>query len=159
MPLLLRKACDDDREFLFVLYASTRQEEIAAWQWTQVQVAAFLTVQFRAQSASYAIAYPDAEHSVILEDGRPVGRLLVSRSPAEACLVDISLLPEARGRGIGSTLIRQLMTECSAAGRKLKLQVRTTNPARALYSRLGFRRVQGDSMYDQMEWPPANIEE
>ena len=158
MTLSLRKACDDE-EFLFALYASTRQEEIAVWQWTQAQVAAFLTVQFRAQSVSYAITYPDAEHSVILEDGRPVGRLLVSRSPAEACLVDISLLPEARGRGIGSALIQQLMTECSAAGRKLKLQVRTTNPGRALYSRLGFRRVQGDSMYDQMEWPPATIEE
>jgi ribosomal protein S18 acetylase RimI-like enzyme len=152
----LRQACDEDEQFLFDLYAGTRREETAAWNWPASQVAGFLKLQFAAQRASYKMSYPDAEHSIILEDGRPIGRMLVNRSSAAACLVDISLLPEARGRGIGSTLIRQLMKGCSAVGSKLTLQVLRTNPARALYLRLGFQRTQGDSMYDQMEWPSAS---
>ena len=63
-----------------------------------------------------------------------------------------SLLPEARGRGIGARLIRRLMEECAAAGRRLTLQVLVTNPAKRLYQRLGFHRTGGDPMYDQMEW-------
>ena len=158
-PTSLRRARDEDEPFLFDLYASTRSEETAAWNWPAAQVAAFLKLQFAAQRASYAMTYPTAEHSVILEDGRPIGRLLVNRSAAAICLVDISLLTGSRGHGIGSALIRQLMQECSAAGCKLTLQVLCTNPARALYLRLGFRRVQGDAMYDQMQWSPENHSE
>ena len=155
----LRRVCEEDEPFLFDLYASTRSGETAAWNWPATQVAVFLKLQFAAQRASYAMAYPDAEHSIILKDGRPIGRLLVNRSLAAACLVDISLLPDARGRGIGSALIRQLIDECSVSGSKLTLQVHCTNPARDLYLRLGFRCVQGDAMYDQMEWSPENHSE
>jgi GNAT superfamily N-acetyltransferase len=143
-----------DEPFLLELYAGTRREEVAAWNWPEAQVAAFFQMQYRAQRLSYADAYPGAEHSLILEDGRPVGRLLLWRGPAEIRLVDISLLPAARGRGIGSLLLRRLLQECAAARSPLRLQVLTANPARRLYLRLGFRRVGGDPMYDHMEWTP-----
>ena len=143
-----------DEPFLFELYADTRREEVAAWNWPEAQVAAFLEMQFRAQSLSYAEAYPGAEHSLVLDDGRPVGRLLLWRSPAEMRLVDISLLSAARGHGIGSLLLQQLQQECAGARSPLRLQVLAANRARRLYLRLGFRRVGGDSMYDHMEWTP-----
>lgn len=152
MPITLRSAGNADEPFLFQLYASTRREELAAWNWTDAQMAAFLQMQFRAQRMSYESAYPGAEHSLVLEDGRPIGRLLVWRGEQEVRLVDVALLPESRNHGIGSRLIRQLMEECAAAGRRLTLQVLVTNPAKRLYERLGFRRTGGDPMYDQMEW-------
>jgi GNAT superfamily N-acetyltransferase len=157
MSVTLRAAGEGDERFLFELYASTRREEIAAWNWPEAQVTAFLEMQFRAQRFSYQDVYPGSEHSLVLEDGRPVGRLLVWRSDKEVRLVDISLLPAARGRGIGSRLIRRLIDEC--AGKRLTLQVLTTNPARRLYLRLGFRRTGGDPMYDQMEWTSSGSEE
>lgn len=159
MAITLRTVADADEPFLFELYAGTRREEIAAWNWPQEQVAAFLQMQYRAQRFSYETAFPGAEHGLVLQDGRPIGRLLVWRGPEEARLVDISLLPEARGRGAGSRLIRDLMEECAAARRRLTLQVLVTNPARRLYLRLGFRRTGGDALYDQMEWNPPGSKE
>ena len=159
MPITLRSAGSADEPFLFELYASTRREEIAPWNWPEPQVAAFLQMQFRAQRLSYDSAYPGAEHSLILEDGRPIGRLLVWRGQPELRLVDISLLPEARGRGIGGQLLAELMEECRAGGRRLTLQVLVTNPARRLYLRMGFRRTGGDPLYDQMEWTPQGNQE
>lgn len=158
MTITLRAASETDEPFLFELYASTRREELAAWNWPEAQVAAFLQMQFRAQRLSYEAAFPGAEHHVVLAEGRPIGRRLIWRGQDEIRLIDISLLPDARGRGTGSLLIRQLMQECAAAGKPLQLQVLVTNPARRLYLRLGFRRTGGDPMYDHMQWTPTKPE-
>jgi ribosomal protein S18 acetylase RimI-like enzyme len=69
-----------------------------------------------------------------------------------AVLVDISLLPEHRGRGLGTLLLRELMEECRRERQSLRLQVLRTNPAQRLYERLGFRRTGEDQVYLQMEW-------
>jgi ribosomal protein S18 acetylase RimI-like enzyme len=152
LAITLHPVGDDDEAFLRSLYASTRQEEIAAWGWPAAQGEAFLQMQFRAQHAGYVAAYPGAQHDLILEDGQPVGRLYVWRKGDELRLVDISLLPATRGRGIGTALIRQLVAEAAAQGKRLCLQVVTTNRARRLYLRLGFRRTGGNAVYDEMEW-------
>jgi ribosomal protein S18 acetylase RimI-like enzyme len=149
---MLQPAGDDDEAFLRTLYASTRQDEIRAWGWTPAQAQPFLQMQFFAQRTSFAAAYPGAKHELILEDGQPLGRLLVWRHAGEVRLVDISLLPAARGRGIGTALLRRLIAEAEADEKRLCLQVLTTNRARQLYLRLGFRRTGGDAVYDEMEW-------
>jgi len=41
--------------------------------WTPEQQIAFLRMQYSARRASYAAAYPEAEHSVLLEDGHASG--------------------------------------------------------------------------------------
>ncbi len=155
MSITLRDVCENDAPFLFSLYRSTREEEVAAWGWPQAQVDAFLQIQFKAQSASYAIGYPGAQHKIVMENGEPVGRWMVYRLPHEVRIVDVSLLPTVRNRGIGSRLIRELMDECRESGRKLKLQVLCASAARNLYLRLGFRPTGHDSIYEQMEWTPA----
>ena len=152
----LRPATPADEPFLRALYASTREQEVAAWGWSPAQREAFLSLQFTAQQAGYANAYPEAEHHLILADAEPVGRIMVWRGPSHWQLVDISLVPAARGRGIGSELLARLQREAQSAGKRLRLQVSVANPAaRRLYERAGFRRVGGDSVYDDMEWSAA----
>ena len=158
MAITLRPVREDDDAFLRALYATTR-DDVAAWGWPQAQVESFLQMQFRAQSMSYAAAYPDAQRDVIVEDGQPIGRLYVWRRGDEVRLVDISLLPAARGRGIGKQLLEQLISDTAARKARLRLQVTTVNPARRLYLRLGFRRTGGDGVYDEMEWSPQSSEQ
>src|SRR5262249_44353135 len=57
MEVSLRPARDDDREFLFKLYASTRLAELAPFAWSQAQQETFLRMQFNAQRGWYAAAY------------------------------------------------------------------------------------------------------
>ncbi len=151
MPITLRTAAPEDEAFLYNLYAGTRAEELAAWGWDAAQQQAFLSLQFRGQQAHYA-QYPNPDHRIILDETQPIGRLLISRMEKEIRLVDIALLPEHRGQGIGAKLIRELLDEAAQNGKVVRLHVEKFNPAQRLYQRLGFE-IAGDAQtHYLMEW-------
>ncbi len=149
----LRPARPADAPFFAALYASTRQEELAATGWPHAQVDAFLASQFDLQSAHYAAHYADAAFSVVEDDGEPIGRLIVSTGLDEVRIVDVALLAAARGRGIGSGLVRGVLA--AAAGRRVTIHVEALNPAMRLYERLGFRPVEAHGVYWLMEARPG----
>lgn len=134
----LRPATDADREFLLAVYGSVREAELSQVQWPDGAKEAFIAQQFDAQDAYYREYYPNASFDVIEVEGRGAGRLYVDRWPAEIRIVDIALLPEFRGRGVGEALLRELIAEAEASGRPLTIHVEQGNPARRLYERLGF---------------------
>ncbi len=152
---VLRPYCADDQEFLFRLYASTRLHEIAGFGWPEAQQQAFLRMQFNAQQHWYEMSYGQADHQIIEKGGIPIGRIMVFRQPAFVLLVDIALLPEFRGQGIGAELIGKLIQECDQRKLPLRLQVQRVNPAQRLYERLGFNKTGEDQMYLQMEKLPG----
>ncbi len=154
MATLLRPYRADDQEFLFKLYASTRIHEIAGFGWPAAQQEMFLRMQFDAQRRSYEAAYPEAEHQIIERDEQPIGRIMVFRNEDSTLLVDIALLTEHRGLGIGGRLVRDLVQQCLRDRVPLRLQVLKANPALRLYERLGFTRTGEDQMYIQMERRP-----
>jgi ribosomal protein S18 acetylase RimI-like enzyme len=149
----LRPALSEDQDFLFRLYAGTRPE-VSAFGWPAQQQEAFLRMQFNAQQRWYQTAYPASEHNIIMVRDVPAGRLLLSSSHDSVMLVDISLLPEYRNRGIGGALIRALVERTTAQGRVVKLQVLRNNPAQHLYQRLGFVLTGQDEIYLQMQTRP-----
>ena len=152
MALAQRDVTSEDEEFLFRLYASTREEEVAQWGWPQAQREAFLRMQFKAKEHHYRSVYPAAERKLILADGQAVGQTVIDRATGSVALVDISLLPAYRNRGIGTQVIRELMDEAAAAGGVVGLHVAPGNPARKLYERLGFQIVEAGEMSLRMEW-------
>jgi ribosomal protein S18 acetylase RimI-like enzyme len=154
----LRPLRPEDRDFLFRLYASTREHELSALGWAAAQQEAFLRMQFNVQQQWYAATYSTAETQIIEQDHKPIGRMIVQRERNTWRLLDISLLPERRGRGIGGELIRTLIKECGASGAMLQLQVLNTNPAQRLYSRLGFIKTGEDQIYTQMELRPETTD-
>jgi GNAT superfamily N-acetyltransferase len=143
-----------DEEFLCALYASTREEELAPVPWSAEEKAAFLRSQFAAQDRHYHERYPGARFEVIFAGGEPIGRLYVDRWPSEIRLMDIALVPSHRGRGIGGRLVRELMAEAAAAGKRLSIHVERFNPALRLYERLGFHPAGDEGVYLLMEWRP-----
>jgi ribosomal protein S18 acetylase RimI-like enzyme len=156
MPeISFRPIRDDDRELLFRLYASTREEELAVTPWSEEQKSAFLRQQFEAQHLFYTGQFPDAELSVVLLDGEPAGRLYVDRREEEIRLIDIALLPEHRGRGIGSEMLRNLLEEGRERSLPVRIHVERFNPALRLYERLGFEHVEDQGPYYLMEWRPG----
>jgi ribosomal protein S18 acetylase RimI-like enzyme len=150
----LRPITDADEPFLARVYASTRAEELAPVPWTDEQKAAFLAQQFAARAAHYAQHYPGMTRDVIVVDGADAGQLLVDRWEREIRIVDIALLPEHRGSGAGTMLLKGLMDEARAAGKPLSIHVEQMNPALRLYQRLGFAPVAEEGVYLRMEWRP-----
>lgn len=155
-PVALRPASPEDDEFLARLYASTRAEELAPVPWTDEQKAEFLRAQFDAQSLAYRENYPGARFWVVERDGEPIGRLYLWRNEAASDLriMDIALLPDHCGRGVGSSLLADVLAEADRDGMTVSLHVEEWNPAVALYRRLGFTPVERVGVYDRMERPP-----
>jgi ribosomal protein S18 acetylase RimI-like enzyme len=148
----LRPVTDADREFLVGLYGSTRDEELSQVLWAPGQREAFVRMQFTAQDTEYRRHNPDGAFDVIEVDGRPVGRLIVDRRPGDIRIVDISLVPEARGAGIGSRLVGGLVEEAAATGCIVSIHVEVHNRAAELYARLGFAVAAEHGVYRRMEW-------
>src|SRR6478672_1956412 len=119
--LRLRSITPADDAFLARVYASSRADELAITGWSEEQKADFCRRQFDAQSEYYAANYPEASFQIIERDGWPVGRLYVARWEKEIRIVDITLLPEFRGGGIGTKLLRELQEEAGAAGKSLSI--------------------------------------
>ena len=150
----LRPVGEDDAEFLYSLYASTRTEELAVTGWSDEQKESFLRNQFLAQTTHYQTYFADGTFDVILLQGNPIGRLYVHSTERKSHIVDIALLPEFRGQGIGSNLIRELQESCATSGRALSIHVEKFNPALNLYNRLGFTTEGDEGVYWYMEWKP-----
>ncbi|MBV8545548.1 MAG: GNAT family N-acetyltransferase [Acidobacteria bacterium] len=149
----LRPKRDDDRSFLAMLYASTRQQEMDMIDWTDEQKRAFLQWQFDAQTAHYDQQYGGADFLIIEQKGVPIGRLYVDRREDEIEVIDIALLPECRGGGLGSRLLQEVLGEAEQSGRRVMIYVENFNPARRLYDRLGFQHVDTNGVYHIMKWP------
>ncbi|WP_430397812.1 GNAT family N-acetyltransferase [Ferrovibrio sp.] len=161
---------NSDRDFLSQLYASTRLHEMAASGWPISLQQRFLADQFRLQDQHYHSHYPGMARHIIERGAEPFGRLYLWRNgnpaPDEAAaaagvaaglaeelrVVDISLLPEWRGSGIGGELLRAVQAMAAAAGGFVSLNVLQGNPALRLYQRLGFKPVQSDGAYTLMHW-------
>lgn len=151
--LQLRPAKPGDDAFLLALYASTR-EDLRMAAPTPEMFALLLDMQWRAQSGGYRQAFPRADSLIVERAGSALGRLLVDRSASPWRLVDIALLPEARGQGHGAALLGALQARARAAGSGLVLSVRRDNQrARRLYMALGFLPTGGDAISEQMAWP------
>jgi ribosomal protein S18 acetylase RimI-like enzyme len=153
--IALRAATPDDEPFLRALYASTREEELAAVGWSPEQREAFLDMQFRARDAHYRQHYPDADDRIVLAGGVPAGRLDVVREGEIIRVIDIAVLPEFRGRGIGTHLLTGVIEEALTTGVPVELYVEFNNPAGRLYERLGFVKVGELPPYLRLEWQPS----
>lgn len=119
--------------------------------WPAEMLAAFLEQQRRAQAMHYRAAFADAAWLIVESGAAPLGRLYTDERPASVHLIDIALLPEWRGRGLGGAILADLIAEAAARGLAVSLQVEKVNPARRLYERLGFRVVADNGPYDCME--------
>lgn len=91
---------------------------------------------------------------ILLED-QPIGRIYVHRSPNEIRLMEITIAPDYRNRGIGRALTQDLIDEGHRDGIKVTLHVEDFNPAYRLYLSLGFKPVQTNGIYTLMEYVPT----
>lgn len=147
-----RPETDDDLPFVAALYASTRADELAATGWPEEMRAAFLAQQHQAQHAHYRAVHPDGEWLLIEQGGAPIGRLYLAGQDEMLLLVDIALLPETRGAGLGTAILTDLL---ASEIRPIQLHVELTNPARRLYYRLGFVPVEHQAFRLRMVRRPA----
>ena len=155
--LTLHEVTPADEPFLYRVYADSRREELARVAWTDDEREAFLTSQFAAQYRYYREHYDGATYHMVLAEGVPVGRLFVARWTDEIRIMDVAVLTERRGAGIGTRLLRALCDEADAIGIPLGIHVEKHNRARRLYERLGFEEREGRGVYLYLVRAPRRV--
>lgn len=156
MPITLRDVLPEDESFLFEAYASTRAQEMALMPWDDEQRKSFLRMQFAAQDSHYRKHFPDANYSVILRENSRVGRLYVLSKKEEVRILDITILPEHRNKGIGTSLLQSLLSEAAHSKKRVLIYVETFNPSLRLFERLGFKGIAEEGINFLMEWRPGS---
>ncbi|HEX8650774.1 MAG TPA: GNAT family N-acetyltransferase [Pyrinomonadaceae bacterium] len=152
MSITFRAIEPQDEGFLLKVYASTRTEELERVPWNEAQRDAFLRMQFAAQHQHYRERYPDAAYEIIFLNQEPVGRLYVARLDEEFRIIDITILPEHRGGGVGTSIIKGLLNEASESGKPVRIYVESFNPSLRLFERLGFTRIDEHGVHWLMQW-------
>jgi ribosomal protein S18 acetylase RimI-like enzyme len=147
----LRAESATDADFLLQLYLSVRWPELASTGWPDAAKQSFLSSQFHIQTQQYGANYPGMERWIVQSADSAAGRLYLLNRKTELRVVDISLLPEWRGQGIGTALLRQTAGRADALGIPLRLHVEQHNPALRLYKRLGFEERETSGLYWLME--------
>lgn len=150
--IVYRPERDDDYPFIRELFIATRAEEVAATGWPIETQRAFLVQQCDAQRSHYRTSYIAAEWLVIERGGEAIGRLYLNRAGSMTGLLDIALIPAARGGGIGSAIVADVLAEAARADRPVEIYVEVNNPARRIYDRLGFVPHESNGIYDRMTW-------
>lgn len=151
-----------DEPLLYQIYASTRAEEMAlVTDWTNEQKDAFVRQQFHAQHQYYQMQFADAMFFIVLVDDLPAGRLYLHHRQDEYRIIDITLLPTVRAKGVGTAILQQVLQTAANEQLPVRIHVERYNPALHLYKRLGFTvSSEENPIYYLMTWqnaPPLNL--
>ena len=153
-----RPITQDDLPFLESLFADIRSKEVASTGWPIERQHSFLAEQFDFQHRYYTAHFTTAAFLLLSRAGRPVGRLYVQASGGVLSLIDISLVAEVRGQGLGGALLARLCALADANGMRVSLAVEPDNPARRLYERHGFVVADASGFYLRMLRPARALE-
>ena len=150
----LRLAAEKDNLFIESVYRSTREQELQLTNWTEEQKNTFILMQSMAQQAEYKAKFAGALFQVIEYKKKNAGRFYTWEGDEEIRLIDITLLPPYRGKGIGTMLLHELIKKSKKSKKKITLHVDPLNPALYLYNRLGFVHLKNNGRLYYMERNP-----
>ncbi len=138
----LRPATPGDAEFIYSLRRTVyREHVIATWgQWDEPWQRNYFAMRF----------HPNGNQMICLAD-QAVGHLEWHWAADRLFLASIELDPAWQGRGIGRSIIVDLLTRARRRDLPMELQVLKTNAAaRRLYERLGFTVTDTTPTHHQM---------
>ncbi len=139
----LRPATPDDHAALYAIHREAMRPHVeATWgPWDE-----------RVQPSFFQATTDRGLLQVVLVDGEIAGLLESDDRFEVVYLQNIELSAAARGRGIGTAIIREVQQRAAERGQRVQLQVLKVNPARFLYGRLGFVSTGETETHIQLEW-------
>lgn len=142
MYYTLRQAREDDFNFLYNLKVTCLKEYVAiTYGWDDEYQLQLFTKRF-----------DPSEIQIIAVDDHDVGNLSVEDSDDELYIAGIYLLPAWQKKGLGTSVIKDVLSAAAAREKGVWLQVLKVNPARRLYERLGFQIFEESETHLKLRW-------
>jgi GNAT superfamily N-acetyltransferase len=126
----LRQATAADADFIYRVVETTMRGYVE-------QIWGSFSEEYNRKNIAESIG--SGIYSLIEHEGLDIGALAVERHATHIQLTQIYILPLHQNRGIGTSLVRELVREAKETGKPLRLRVLSSNPARQLYEREGFK--------------------
>ena len=154
-PLVLRPEQPADGDFLYALFRSHTLPSFDALPADGPMRENLVRMQFDSQTRTYRARYPDARFDIIERDGLPIGRLVVDADAAGGCIVDIALLPDRQGAGLGTAILSRALAELAVRCRVVRCQVLWNNEqSLRMCRRAGFADAGEEPPFVKLEWRP-----
>lgn len=152
MTVTLPPESPSDEDFIRRLILEIVAEELGASVWPEPMRSHLLGIQYTARGQAHCAKNPGAASHVIRADGVNAGWAVVDTMPHEVRLMEIMVLPEMRGRGIGTAAIEEILSSAAGARKPVRLNVNVMNRrAIRLYERRGFRGTERNAVQYLME--------
>jgi len=139
-----------DKPFLLTLYASVRAEEMALVPWNEEQKKSFLEFQFQAQHDHYTNEYPHGSFQTIELEDEKVGRLYTCELDDEFRIIELTIAPAYRRKGIGSEILTDILNKST---KPVRIYLENFNRFKGLFERFGFRVIRDEGLYQLWECP------
>lgn len=139
----LRKASYADSDIAYQIKKSALKEYVEKiWAWTE-----------SFQQAHHSQHFSPVNVMVIEVHGNPIGLMSKEEREDGIFLYDLYLMPDFQGKGIGTSLIKQIQDESRLRQKPLVLEVLKVNRrAIAFYKRNGFKKVKKIPKKWIMKW-------
>jgi len=141
MTITYRKASENDIDYLLDLRTKTMNPHYAD---SNLPTDKETTLQ--------RILYQFEKAHIILLNNEPAGLLKISKAEDKTEVLQLQIDPSQQGKGLGKTILTNILKEASAEEKIVSLSVLKTNKAQNLYKSLGFKVVDEDEHSYFMEF-------
>jgi ribosomal protein S18 acetylase RimI-like enzyme len=152
--ILLKERTENDSEFFIKLFGEIKSSELFLDSWPEPVRCQMINMQYNAFMQSITTEFPHHIDYLIWHQSEKAGRLQLDKNKEAYRIINISLLPAFRNKGIGTRIINDILIEANRKGIPVFLEVDRINPAQNLYFRLGFKVIQQDEIKYSMKYTP-----
>lgn len=144
MGYKIRFAAPNDHDLIYALKAESVHPYVEKiWGWDE---------DYQKKDFDDDFSHIEQFH-VIDFDGRFAGFVQYYLGDSYFEVAEIHLLPEYRGKGIGSDILRDLQKVCAAKDRKIRIGCfKENHRAKHLYQKLGFRQTEETDTHFILEY-------
>lgn len=148
----LRPQTEADLPFVEELVIAVREDEPGFRHLLPDERVRLLKEQHQLQWSHYRKVFPAAHFLLILADGQPVGRFYLDHAADHLRVIELSILPDYQGHGIGRRLMETIQAEAARRRHPVRLSVVNGNPVERFYATLGFVRDGLNGSHLRMRW-------
>lgn len=151
----LRIADESDRGFMIALFRSVRPH-LFMIDLLEQHLELLVNHQYQLQQNTYKMQWPCAVTFIVQYRGESIGKVVLHEEKDLLHIIDIALIPDQRGKGYGTAMLKSFSNMADQHAMLLRLSVERDNcRAKKLYLALGFEVFEAGEFYLAMKREPS----